>query len=240
MDHYKREKRNIAPSSTAGTLTLQQIRQEINNKFNEVCKSSDSICQAGPPGPPGALGYPGYKGEKGAPGEERPPRPSGPIGVPGVNGKRGPVGPQGVKGEKGDTGSVGAIGMKGETGPKGHQGQKGSIGSKGTKGSRGLVGIQGPKGECVVPLKISVHPISQAVFVNETAIFFCWAQGQTMFRITWRKLGGSLSDATVKDGLLRINRVQRSHIGSYICSANTGLGSPEAFSTLQVKGSRRP
>ena len=32
-DHRKREKRNIAPNPTAGTVTLQQIRQEINNKF---------------------------------------------------------------------------------------------------------------------------------------------------------------------------------------------------------------
>ena len=133
---------------------------------------------------------------------------------------------------KGDTGSTGAIGLKGETGPKGRKGQKGSTGSKGNKGSRWLVVIQGPEGECVVPLKISVHP----VFVNETAIFFCWAQGQTTLKITWRKLGGNLSDATVKDGMLRINSVQRLHIGSYMCSANTGLGSLEAFSTLQVKG----
>ena len=106
-DHRKREKRNIAPNPTAGTVTLQQIRQEINNKFIDVCNSSHRICQAGPPGPPGALGYPGYKGEKGASGKVGPPGPSGPIGAPGVGGKRGPVGPQGVKGDKGDKGSVG-------------------------------------------------------------------------------------------------------------------------------------
>ena len=153
-DHRKREKRNIAPNPTAGTVTLQQIRQEINNKFIDVCNSSDRICQAGPPGPPGALGYPGYKGEKGASGKVGPPGPSGPIGAPGVGGKRGPVGPQGVKGDKGDKGSVGAPGIKGDTGAKGRHGQKGSIGLKGNKGIRGLIGIQGPKGECVVPPKI--------------------------------------------------------------------------------------
>ena len=85
-DHRKREKRNIAPNPTAGTVTLQQIRQEINNKFIEVCNSSDKIYQAGPPGPPGALGYPGYKAEKGASGKVGPPGPSGPIGAPGVGG----------------------------------------------------------------------------------------------------------------------------------------------------------
>ena len=235
-DHRKREKRNIAPNPTAGTVTLQQIRQEINNKFIDVCNSSDRICQAGPPGPPGALGYPGYKGEKGASGKVGPPGPSGPIGAPGVGGKRGPVGPQGVKGDKGDKGSVGAPGIKGDTGAKGRHGQKGSIGLKGNKGIRGLVGIQGPKGECVVPPKIIVYPVSQEVFINETAIFFCWVQGQTSSKITWRKLGGTLSDATVENGALQINSVQRSHVGSYMCSANTGLGSLRGFSTLQVKG----
>ena len=236
VDYRQRHKRNAALSPTPATITLQQIRQEINNKFNEVCNSSDRICQAGPPGPPGALGYPGYKGEKGASGKVGPPGPSGPIGAPGVGGKRGPVGPQGVKGDKGDKGSVGAPGIKGDTGAKGRHGQKGSIGLKGNKGIRGLVGIQGPKGECVVPPKIIVYPVSQEVFINETAIFFCWVQGQKSSKITWRRFGGTLSDATVEDGALRINSVQRSHVGSYMCSANTGLRNLTGFSTLQVKG----
>ena len=236
MDHYKRKKRNIVQSPTAGIITLQQIREEINNKFSKVCKSSDRICQAGPPGTPGAHGYPGYKGEKGASGKEGPPGPSGPIGTPGASGKRGPVGPQGVKGDKGDKGSIGAPGIRGETGTKGRQGQKGSIGLKGNSGIRGLVGIQGPKGECVVPPKIGVYPVSHEVFINETAIFFCWVQGLTSSKITWRKLGGTLSDATVEDGALRINSVQRSHVGSYMCTAHTGLGIFRISGRLLVKG----
>ena len=140
------------------------------------------------------------------------------------------------KGWKGDKGFVGAPGIRGETGTKGRQGQKGSIGLKGNKGIRGLVGIQGPKGECVVSLKIRVYPISHKVFINETAIFFCWVQGQTSSKITWHKLGGTLSDATVENGALRINSVQKSHVGSYMCSANTGIRSLRGFSTLQVKG----
>ena len=150
----KREKIYCSKSNGRNCNLLQQIHQEINNKFIEVCNSSDRICQAGPPGPAGALGYPGYKGEKGASEKVGPPGPSGPIGAPGVGGKRGPVGPQGVKGDKGDKGSVGAPGIKGDTGAKGRHGQKGSIGLKGNKGIRGLIGIQGPKGECDVPPKI--------------------------------------------------------------------------------------
>ena len=229
---HQRERRNVA----AGTITLQQVRQEINNKLNEYCNVTNNICQTGPPGPPGAHGYPGYKGEKGAPGKIGPQGPLGPIGAPGASGKRGPVGPQGVKGDKGDKGSVGATGIRGETGSKGNQGQKGSIGLKGNKGSRGLVGIQGPKGECVVPPKISVYPVSQEVFVNEPAIFYCWVQGHLSSKITWRKLGSSLSGATVEDDALRINSVQRSHVGSYLCTAHTGLGIFKAITRLHLKG----
>ena len=236
MDHYKRKKRSNALSPTVGTINLQQVRKEIINKLSEVCKSSDSICQAGPPGPPGALGYPGYKGEKGAPGKEGPPGPSGPIGAQGLGGIRGPVGPQGVNGNKGDKGSVGATGIKGETGAKGIQGRKGSIGSKGNKGNKGSVGIQGPKGECVVHMRINVYPVSQEVFAGETAIFYCWVQGQTSSTITWRKLGGVLSDATVEDGALRIRKVQRSHVGSYMCTAYTALGMLRTVGRLQIKG----
>ena len=183
-----------------------------------------------------AHGYPGYKGEKGATGKTGSRGPPGPIGAPGASGKRGPEGPQGVKGDKGDKGSVGAPGIRGETGTKGRQGQQGSIGLKGSKGSRGLVGIQGPKGECVVPLKISVYPVSQEVFVDEPVIFYCWVQGHLSSKITWRKLGGTLSNATVEDGALRISSVQRSHAGSYMCTAHTGLGMFRIISRLHIKG----
>ena len=229
---HKRERRNIA----AGTITLQQVRHEINNKFNQSCSGNNKICQTGPPGPPGAHGYPGYKGEKGATGKTGSRGPPGPIGAPGASGKRGPEGPQGVKGDKGDKGSVGARGIRGETGTKGRQGQQGSIGLKGSKGSRGLVGIQGPKGQCVVPLKISVYPVSQEVFVDEPVILYCWVQGHLSYKITWRKLGGTLSDTTVEDGALRISSVQRSNSGSYMCTAHTGLGVFRIISRLHVKG----
>ena len=232
VSDYQRERRNVA----AGTITLQQVRQEINSKFNQSCSVNNTICQIRTARPPGAHGYPGYKGEKGATGKTGSRGPPGPIGALGASSKRGPVGPQGVKGDKGDKGSVGAPGIRGETGTKGRQGQQGSIGLKGSKGSRGLVGIQGPKGECVVPLKISVYPVSQEVFVDEPVIFYCWVQGHLSSKIKWRKLGGTLSNATTEDGALRISSVQRSHAGLYMCIAHTGLGMFRIISRLHVKG----
>ena len=77
---HQRERRNVA----AGTISLQQVRQEINNKFGQSCSGNNKICQTGPPGPPGAHGYPGYKGEKGATGKIGSRGPPGPMGAPGT------------------------------------------------------------------------------------------------------------------------------------------------------------
>jgi len=40
----------------------------------------------------------------------------------------------------------------------------------------------------------------------------------------------------VEDGALVINNVQRSHVGSYLCSVFTGYGIFRAVSTLRIKG----
>ena len=141
----------------------------------------------------------------------------------------------------GEDGPRGIPGVKGDVGPIGHPGEKGSIGLKGSKGNRGYTGLQGPKGECTVDPKISIYPVSQEVFINTPAIFYCWVDGQTSKQITWSKLGGALlKDTTVKDGALHINNVQRSHVGSYMCTAHTGHGILKAISRLRLKGIYRP
>ncbi|RMX55768.1 hypothetical protein pdam_00020914, partial [Pocillopora damicornis] len=66
---------------------------------------------------------------------------------------------------------------------------------------------------------------------------FLEMEKHTSSKITWSKLGGTLSDTTVKDGALRINSVQRSHVGSYMCAAHTGLGIFRIAGSLLVKGS---
>ena len=81
-----------------------------------------------------------------------------------------------------------------------------------------------------------MYPVSQKVFVDEPVIFYCWVQGHLSSKITWRKLGGTLSNVAVKDGALRMSSVQRSHAGSYMCTAHTGLGMFRIISRLRVKG----
>ena len=137
----------------------------------------------------------------------------------------------------GKGGPIGSPGVKGDVGPMGSAGEKGSIGLKGHKGNKGSIGVQGPKGECIVFPKINVFPVSLEVFVNETATFYCWVDGQISTKIAWCKLGGPLfNDTAVKDGILRINNVQRSHVGSYMCTAYTGYGILKAINSLRLKG----
>ena len=224
-------------------LSLQQIRQEIDKKFTQACSTTDKLCQTGQQGPKGekgALGYPGYKGEKGAPGETGPRGPKGLTGTQGIRGKQGPTGSQGVKGLKGEVGRVGSRGEKGDTGRMGPPGEIGSDGFPGFKGNRGVTGIQGPKGECVVPPKIFVSPESQYVFLNKSATFYCWVQGQSFKKITWRKLEGTLlRDISTTNGILHINNVQRSHPGSYLCTVITSYGIFRAVAILGIKGTAR-
>ena len=87
---HPRERRNIA--STPGVLSLQQIRQEIDQKFTQACTTADKLCQTGQEGPKGekgAPGYPGYKGEKGAPGKTGPRGPKGLTGTQGIRENKG-------------------------------------------------------------------------------------------------------------------------------------------------------
>ena len=218
-------------------ITLQQVHQEIKEKLSQACTSKHKICQEGLPGPKGDAGPRGYKGKRGAPGVTGPQGPLGPIGAPGPSGKQGRPGPQGIKGDMGAEGPRGIPGVKGAVRQIGRPGEKGSIGLKGNKGNRGYTGLQGPKGECIVDPKIRIYPVSQEVFINTPAIFYCWVDGQTSKQITWSKLGGALlKDTTVKDGALHINNVQRSHVGLYMCTANTGYGILKSISSVKLKG----
>ena len=238
--HHHKNRRDASQTQNAPTISLKKIRKEIDKKLSQTCTTTDKICQVGPQGPPGdrgAHGYPGYKGEKGAPRIPGPQGPLGPTGAQGPTGRQGPRGAQGIKGKMGEEGPVGSPGMKENVGPMGRPGIKGSIGLKGNKGNKGAIGVQGPKGECIISPKINVFPEFLDVFINKVATFYCWVDGQTSEKITWSKLGGALlKDTSVEDSVLRINNVQWSHVGSYICTAYTSHGILKMISILRIKG----
>ena len=239
--HRHQNRRSVAQTPNAPTISLQQIRQEIDRKLSQVCTAKDKLCRAGPQGPPGdpgAHGYPGYKGEKGAPGMPGPQGPLGRTGAQGPSGKQGRQGTQGIKGEKGQKGSVGPAGVKGDVGAMGRPGEKGSIGFKGDKGNRGTMGLRGPKGQLVVSPKIRIFPVSQEVSINQSAVFYCWVDGHTTLKATWRKLGGASIDESKNSDVLHIKNVKRSHAGSYSCSLLTGYGIFRVISTLKIRGTK--
>ena len=71
---------------------------------------------------------------------------------------------------------------------------------------------------------------------EQTGNFFCWVQGHLSKKITWRKLGSSFSYDSTADGVLHIKNVQRSHIGSYLCTVFTNYGVFRALTILGIKG----
>lgn len=212
---HQRERRD----TNSGSVTWKRVHNEIDKKFKQFCSVNNDSCQIGPRGPPGLTGPPG---------------PLGPIGPSGKNGSQGAVGPKGLKGDKGDKGSPGQPGVKGDVGSMGSPGIAGSGGSNGDKGQRGLRGMNGPKGECITQPRIAVYPHSQAVFLNEKVILYCWVEGRSPWKITWQKPGGSLSRGVqIGNHMLLIKKVQKSHAGDYICTARSGAF--KAISRLEIK-----
>ena len=75
------------------------------------------------------------------------------------------------------------------------------------------------------------------MFVNRSATFYCWVQGQSVDKITWRKLeNDSLRDIRTTNGILHISNVQRSHGGSYLCAGFTSYGIFQAAVVLGFRG----
>ena len=76
--------------------------------------------------------------------------------------------------------------------------------------------------------------------LNKPATFYCWVQGQSFKKLTWRKLEGNvLREVSTSNGLLHINNVQRSRNGSYLCTVFTNYGVFRAVAILGIKGTAR-
>ncbi|KAJ7370455.1 hypothetical protein OS493_032346 [Desmophyllum pertusum] len=152
--HRHKQRRNVAQTPNAPTISLQQIRQEIDKKLSEACTNTDKLCQVGPQGPqgdPGNHGYPGYKGEKGAPGIPGPQGPLGTTGAQGPSGKLGPVGLQGGRVKKVKQDLVGPLGIKELLDLWALQEKKAPLASKETKEARALWAFRVQKDNALSP-----------------------------------------------------------------------------------------
>ena len=140
----------------------------------------------------------------------------------GIRGKQGPTGSRGAKGLKGEVGGVGSRGAKGDTG---RMGLLGLLDLKKTKETGALLAFKDQKENVLLLQKYPFFRVSVCVCIYRSATFYCWAQGQSVNKITWRKQeNDSLRDIRTTNGILHISDVQRSHAGSYLCAGFTSYG----------------
>ncbi|XP_022810220.1 hemicentin-2-like, partial [Stylophora pistillata] len=166
-----------------------------SNMKGYACQSPDRVCVAGPPGLRGSRGPPGEPGVKGAKGKKGTQGVMGPPGEPGKQGIKGDIRPEGVKGEKGNAGFPGGPGRKGEP------------------------------GESISAPTATVFPASLTVTRNQSAKFYCSADGNPKPIVSWSRINGSrLANSGVRNNLLQITKTTFNDSGNYVCTARNILG----------------
>ena len=94
---------------------------------------------------------------------------------------------------------------------------------------------------CAGKPDIEQPPDVVSAVVGLTALFHCVAVGSPHPSIRWFNSSGSAIITSVKfnifmNGSLRINELQKSDSGLYICEAQNAFGKTTASATLQVNG----
>ncbi|XP_014249344.1 uncharacterized protein LOC106666571 [Cimex lectularius] len=195
----------------------------------------------GLPGEPGLDGVSGRNGKDGTPGLPGEPGLNGLPGTPGINGTNGipgSIGPPGPKGE---------MGMKGLTGPRGRPGRPGNHGIPGTPGIQAWeVTVNGTRSsELLIPPAIvgSESIFSSGPIVlkeGENVRLMCAATGNPRPVVQWQKMDsptiglGKWKDTAIIGSILNITRVNREHMGTYMCLAGNGIP-PTANQTFSIE-----
>ncbi|XP_078383142.1 uncharacterized protein LOC144665723 [Oculina patagonica] len=161
------------------------------------------------------------------------------AGSPGPKGIQGNRGKRGSKGTKGKKGTKGIMGTPGEPGKQGMKGDLGTPGIKGQKGDAGAAGHPGPKGEpgkSISAPEVIVSPASLTVTQNQTASFYCSADGYPQPSVAWSKISGAgLVNTDGQDNTLQIRSAGYNDSGSYICTATNVLGKSKKVVKLFVE-----
>ncbi|KAL3289099.1 hypothetical protein HHI36_003540, partial [Cryptolaemus montrouzieri] len=141
--------------------------------------------------------------------------------------RTGPPGPQGPPGPPG---------TKGLTGPRGRAGKPGNHGLPGTPGiTAWQVKVNGST-DLLIPPSIGGATYSPTgatvVQEGENVRLHCSATGQPRPRITWLRMDnrpinrGAWQDIGISGPTLNITRVNRVHMGQYLCIADNGVPPP--------------
>ncbi|KAL1110473.1 hypothetical protein AAG570_008001 [Ranatra chinensis] len=199
--------------------------------------------EAGPQGPAGLDGRDGIPGEPGLDGVRGR---NGHDGAPGKNGSPGRHGTPGIPGRNGTDGNLGMIvpnkiiGYKKEKCFTGLPGPKGRPGNSGINGTPGIPGVRAwefnnnKSSELLIPPKIVG---SEAIFASgpiivqegENVRLRCAATGNPRPTVQWRKLErstiglGKWQENLVLGHSLNITKVNRDHMGTYMCIAGNGI-----------------
>ncbi|CAG0890876.1 unnamed protein product [Cyprideis torosa] len=216
----------------------------------------------GPPGMDGRDGLPGEPGLDGVPGRNGKDGQDGKNGIPGIPGIPGRPGTNGTDGFRGPTGPKGDMGPIGEKGLAGRPGIKGDKGERGTDGVPGVdtwlingtdvkTILIAPKildlpTEWLVPEPRSVSqkgsniPTTLVLYEGENLRLQCSAAGKPKPNVSWKMEGsrlirmGSWKTSEVEGWQLNITRINREHMGRYLCIASNGVP-PNAYKMFSVE-----
>ena len=82
-----------------------------------------------------------------------------------------------------------------------------------------------------------VSPASLTVTQNQTATFYCSADGNPKPSVSWSKISGTgLVNTDGQDNKLQIRNAEYNDSGSYVCTATNILGQVKKAVTLLVEG----
>ncbi|KAL9961767.1 hypothetical protein ACROYT_G030783 [Oculina patagonica] len=197
---------NNSKQEEVGDGLKRYVNSIVVESLKSYCLAPGRVCVAGPPGPKGTQGN---------------------------RGKRGPKGTRGKKGTKG------IMGTPGEPGKQGKKGDLGTPGIKGQKGNPGAPGHPGPKGEpgeSISAPEVIVSPASLTVTQNQTATFYCSADGNPKPSVSWSKISGAgLVNTSGQDNKLQIRSAGYNDSGSYVCTATNIFGKVQKTVKLLVE-----
>ena len=82
-----------------------------------------------------------------------------------------------------------------------------------------------------------VSPASLTVTQNQTATFYCSADGNPKPSVSWSKISGTgLVNTEGQDNKLQIRNADYNDLGSYVCTATNVLGQVKKVVKLFVEG----
>ena len=105
----------------------------------------------------------------------------------------------------------------------------------GNPGTPGQPGAKCEPGESLSAPKVTVSPTSDTVTENQTATFYCSANGNPTPTVTWSRTGDT-EPISSPHNKLEIRKATYNDSGAYVCTAKSILGEVQRQVKLFVEG----